>query len=152
MVIPEGTETFLVVSSPTLHLYTAVPLFVSILYILFLRFFTHCLKLFLLALRPLWSNARIFYDMVYFSLCGTKRPHSNDISSPLPRIDHRHLLDGAPRDLIDDHFGIVVGGWEPLDPESELGKEAVNLALEHYQKSVEPDHHVKHIWLAEMQV
>jgi len=48
--------------------------------------------------------------------------------------------------------GIVVGGWEPLDPESELGKEAVNLALEHYQKSVEPDYHVKHIWLAEMQL
>merc|ERR1711931_77333 len=55
------------------------------------------------------------------------------------------LTDGAPRDPI-------VGGWEPLDPESELGKEAVNLALEHYQKSVEPDHHVKHIWLAEMQL
>merc|ERR1712189_40384 len=28
----------------------------------------------------------------------------------------------------------------------------VNLALEHYQESMEPDYHVKHIWLAEMQL
>jgi len=59
-----------------------------------------------------------------------------------------------PRGAIQDCsvYRRTIGGWEPLDPESELGKEAVNLALEHYQKSMEPDYHVKHIWLAEMQL
>merc|ERR1712168_639698 len=80
------------------------------------------------------------------------------------------LADGAPRNLMDDpvdnreagrptttcalidgEWQPIVGGWYKVDPESDAVKNATNLALAHYQQSMNSTHpyHVKHIWLAE---
>jgi len=84
------------------------------------------------------------------------------------------LADGAPSDLMDDpvdnreaerptttcalvdgEWRPIVGGWYKVDPESDaflkIFKNATNLALAHYQQSMNSTHpyHVKHIWLAE---